>query len=245
MTSIMIHRFLCQHPALYRFLLSFRKTFNAEKSVYLRLLHRGMNVLEIGANVGYFTKLFGAIVAPSGQVFAFEPITHTRDLLRRNLKGHSTNISILPYAATDHSGEETMFVPGEIHGQATLRSHHAAGWGVGHNVSEEQVSCRRIDDLDEIKSVPIINFMKVDAEGAELPALRGAETILLRDHPILHLEIEPTWMQSFGYGQIDLENYLRKLGYKYFYRYHRKLQRVESFATLAGVNVVCSQSPLL
>lgn len=202
MTSIMIHRFLCQHPALYRFLLSFRKTFNAEKECLSAAPTPCMNVLEIGANVGCFTNLFGAILAPSGHVFAFEPITHTRDLLRRNLKGHSTSISILPYAATDHSGEETMFVPGEIHGQATLRSHHAAGWGVGHKVSEEQASDRRIDDLDEIKSVPIINFMKVDAEGAELPALRGVETTFCAIIPFSTLRLSPLGCSHLGMGKL-------------------------------------------
>jgi FkbM family methyltransferase len=218
------------------------RPFNSEKAAYLRLVKRGSVVLEIGANLGYFTRLFSHLVGPRGKVVAFEPIPQTRKTLLQNVQTLGAgNVCILPFAIAEQAGEATMFVPGRIHGQASLQRHSEGGWGTGETVETVIVECMPLDRVGEVAALPRVDFIKVDAEGAELPVLKGARQLLLRDHPLLHLEIEPTWMRAFNYSPEDLESYLRGLGYRYFTSYCKDWQPLENLGSLdGGFNVVCS-----
>jgi len=244
MNRLLLERILCRIPSVYRILLNFRKPFNCEKSTYLKLVRRGDAVIEVGANLGYFTGLFGNIVGSKGVVLAFEPIPHTREQLLLNTE-KLKQVSILPYAISDQQGDFEMFIPGCIHGQASLRQHSSSGWKTVDKVTSVTVKCKALSEITQVRSLSRIDFMKVDVEGAELLVLKGARDILMRDHPILHLEIEDRWMNAFGYGASEIESFLRSIGYTYFATYDRDWIVLDSIGGLDGVNVVCARKPLV
>jgi len=94
--------------------------------------------------------------------------------------------------------------------------------------------------VDQVRDIGHIDFMKVDVEGAELQVLKGARDILVRDHPILHLEIEERWMISFGYGASEVELFLRSIGYSHFASYEKNWIALESLQGFTGTNIVCA-----
>ena len=244
MFSDFVERLLCKMPRIYLACLGLRGQYNCEKAAYLKLIRPGFVLVEVGANEGYFTRLFGKLVGKNGHVLAFEPIKQTRDRLTKNVNNIEW-VKVLPYAISDKIGEFPMFIPGSTHGQASLRKHSDPEWGEEGSTYTENVRCSPLGQLDDIKYLDKIDFMKVDVEGAELEVLKGAQEILKRDHPVLHLEIEERWMNSFGYGAAEIESFLRRIGYNAFMTYDREWITLKSLVGIGSVNIVCSEFPLV
>jgi len=209
--------------------------------VYLSLVKKGDVVLEVGANTGCFTVLFSHLAGRKGRVLAFEPVPNTRSMLAKNVaEAALENVEIFPFALGDTDGDSLMYVPGIIHGQASLRRHENEGWGADQDVETVSVLCRQLDALDDVITLSRLDFVKIDAEGSELAVLRGARQILRSQQPLLHLEIEPAWMDAFHYRLEDLAGVLKELGYTRFYSYGRSLVPVRSLDELAKAgNVIC------
>jgi len=241
MIKRLIEKGLCRVPSVYRVLVSLRKPCNSEKLAYLKLVKRDYVVVEVGANLGCFTRLFANLVGSTGSVLAFEPVPKTREQLLRNV--HDLNqVTVLPYAISDEAAKIEMFIPGDIHGQASLRQHSDLGWIEAGVLSTVNVECMPLALIKQVRSLDHIDFMKVDVEGAELKVLTGAREILERDHPILHLEIEDRWMTSFGYGADQIEAFLRSIGYTVFFTYDRDWIFLDCLKGFTGTNVVCAPS---
>jgi len=244
MFSDFVERLLCKMPRIYLACLGLRGQYNCEKAAYLKLIRPGFVLVEVGANEGYFTRLFGKLVGKNGLVLAFEPIKKTRDRLTENVS-NIESVKVLPYAISDKVGEFPMFIPGSTHGQASLRKHSDPEWGEEGSIYTENVRCSPLGQLDDIKYLDKIDFMKVDVEGAELEVLKGAQDMLKIDHPVLHLEIEERWMNSFGYGPSEIESFLRRIGYNAFMTYDREWITLKSLVGIGSVNIVCSEFPLV
>jgi FkbM family methyltransferase len=141
---------------------------NYEKIFYLNHLKRNYVVFDLGANKGYFTKLFCNIVGPFGEVHAFEPV---KDTFLENIRGFSgntpANLKLHNLAVGDRNTNIEILVPAGDYGQASLKSHKTGSWHVGQF---EQVLCKmiRLDDYIQENSISVIDFIKCDIEGAEL-----------------------------------------------------------------------------
>lgn len=241
MAKHLIEKILCTAPWAYRALVRLRNPCNYEKLAYLRLVQRGNVVIEVGANQGYFTRLFGNIVGSKGSVLAFEPVPLTRQRLLSNVSD-LCQIAVLPYAISDEVGEFEMYIPGDTHGQASLKQHSDTGWVDAGEVTIVTVQCMPLALIRQVSDLNHIDFLKVDVEGAELKVLRGARDILVRDHPILHLEIEEKWMKAFGYDAYEIETFLRSIGYTAFFAYNNDFIAIDSLIGFQGTNVVCAPS---
>jgi hypothetical protein len=77
------------------------------------------------------------------------------------------------------------------------------------------VETRRLDDVWQELGSPDIGLLKMDAEGAELPILRGAVGLLSQaNRPVLIFEACEDNCQPFGYCVFDLLHYVRGFGYR-------------------------------
>jgi FkbM family methyltransferase len=130
---------------------------------------------DIGANVGFYSLLASKLVV-SGKVFAFEPAPRNLLYLREHLTlNRVTNVEVLAIAVSDKNGissfktEETGFM--------------------GHLSDSGQtiVPTATLDSLVEEGKVLPHDYVKMDIEGAELPALRGAARTFQRFRPVLFL----------------------------------------------------------
>lgn len=152
-------------------------------------------VLDVGANVGLMTIGF-AVLAPRGRVLAVEPSPRTFPFLVRNVESAGlANVDHVQMAASDRSGtvefvDTSWFSAGSFVKSATMASDlHGAG---------VSVRAQPIDQLVDELGLDRVDFLKLDVEGHELPALQGAQATLKRFEPLSVIELNLFTTTSFG-----------------------------------------------
>lgn len=149
-----------------------------------RLVRPGDLVVDAGANIGFHTVTAARQVGSKGRVIAIEMLSETADRLRANLALNEVEdrVSLVECALSEHSGEKvTAHLAGGHYGQASIVKDGAAS----------QEECRKIEvetrTLDEVCSSidGPIRLLKMDLEGAEAMALRGAAAMLARTQSIV------------------------------------------------------------
>jgi len=140
------------------------------------LVKPGMVVADLGANLGYFTLLMADLVGPGGQVHAFEPNPALLRRLRRNIavNGFADRCAVHDLALTDVTDARVAFhVPPENPGGGAITRHqHPIETGA------LEIATARLDSRDCWHR---IELMKIDVEGAEELAWRGAQGLLTGD----------------------------------------------------------------
>jgi FkbM family methyltransferase len=171
-------------------------------SVFRRFLVPGMMMIDIGANIGYFSMLAASIVGDGGRVLAIEPNPLNARLLgaSRIVNGFA-QITVCPVAA----GREV--------GMVALHSSYSNGTTSRISMNVEMLLAATI-----VPSLPVerlvcedrkVDFIKIDVEGAEYNALLGCAGILARDQPVIVCEFSPDLMP--GISHIEGPAYLRWL----------------------------------
>lgn len=212
--KIFFESILCKAPTLYSVLRYLFRSKDWGKSAFLKSIKRNWTVIEIGANQGYFTVLFQNLVGSCGEVHAFEPIPTTFELLKKSVTNHTKNCCLYNLGTGAENLDYVEFhLPINDHGQATMSPHASDAW---QNQEIQKVICKvvRLDDFDPIKNLKRIDFIKLDAEGAELPSLQGAQSLLEKHKPILFFEGCKEWMNSFQYTPRDFDHFLKTLNYE-------------------------------
>lgn len=134
--------------------------------------------LDVGANLGLFTYFLARYTR---HVYAFEPNPNPLRSLKAVV---DRNVTVLPMAISDRSGEADLVIP-----------KNRKGWTSNGAALDKQttgramrltVPCTTIDDLDYRD----IGFIKIDIEGHEKAALMGAQQTLARERPNLFIENE-------------------------------------------------------
>lgn len=183
----------------------------------LRLIKRHLpedgTFLDIGANIGSFT-LVGARVAKRGRVHSFEPSDHHFRRLSHNvaLNGFG-NVTLNKLGLSDQPGSATLFLPsvsGQMNnsGAASLYAASAPGAQV-----TEEVALVTLDDYVRDHGISRIDLIKIDIEGAEFIALRGARATLEKFRPIVLMEMDKDSMQRACCKAEDILEFWRALGY--------------------------------
>lgn len=149
-----------------------------------RVVKRGMNVVDVGANHGYYTLLFADLVGQDGQVAAIEPHPRIAELLRRSVdvNGFGGRVRVVEMAASAEDGGSVAF-------RAFLRepkNAHVVPGGDPSHPEDVKVKAGRIDSV--LKRWNRVDFIKIDVEGAEEAAIAGLSRVLKRDRPRLLLE---------------------------------------------------------
>lgn len=180
------------------------------EDLWTRMVKGSSAVLDVGANIGIFTLLAAKGAGPSARILAFEPVPSTFAQLKKNVElNHSANVECLPAAAWDSVTRLRMACDDPLG--------HCGIYGVdvrGREGSEVEVDALTLDGVAEAHQLSKVDAIKLDIEGAELRALRGATGLLRRDKPKLLLEVDSGMMARFGYSPPDLGEYLCSMGYE-------------------------------
>jgi FkbM family methyltransferase len=190
-----------------------------EMAILNSLVHAGQVVLDIGANVGYYTIRLSELVGPSGRVYSFEPITENYKILERAVKGKQLkNVTTILAAVESKSGEGDMVIPIKEDFTGFYQARLAVDSSVG---TKQHVRVVSLDQLWVDGTLPPVDFIKCDAEGSELRILQGAIGLLREKHPSLLLEVQ----SQTGPEVFEL---LRSLGYQSFIL-NGKLEEISQF----------------
>jgi FkbM family methyltransferase len=196
-----------------------------EQEIVRRLLILGDIAFDIGANLGIHTVLLAQLVGPDGRVFAFEPNPEMLLTLALTIEA-LTNTNLCLFALSDENSDATLFVPAD-HSMASLKDWTSdvalAGFRMRLGLGDVQtftVPQRSIDHLVMTEALPMPDFIKCDAEGAELKIFRGARETLDRiEAPTILFEAGPDTARGFGQKLTDAAEFLSVLpraGYRFF-----------------------------
>lgn len=146
-----------------------------ERATILAVLSRASSgdcVWDVGANVGFYTRLLSAVVAESGRVFAFEPNASTFQELQEHVAGLG-NVTAVCQGLSDEDGVASFAAPADHSSASRIMSDTAKAAG-----ELAQIVICRGDTLMRQGGVQVPRFAKVDVEGHELQALRGMAGVL-------------------------------------------------------------------
>jgi FkbM family methyltransferase len=160
----------------------------AVQAALLALVQPGMVVYDIGANVGFFTVILARLVGPTGRVVAFEPLVRNVDWLHHNMRVNGFDQVEVRSAAVGATSGITSFLTSTENTWGSLAS---SGKSVASPAGVVDVSVIALDDL-AATDAPRPHLLKIDIEGGEVDALRGAAAFLERERPILLVELHST-----------------------------------------------------
>ncbi|MBK8783844.1 MAG: FkbM family methyltransferase [Anaerolineales bacterium] len=172
-----------------------------------RLLEDGQTVLDIGANIGWYSLQIAAAF-PSVKVLAFEPIPNTYNYLKQNVElNNAANITIHNFGFWNKADTLTFYFYPEGSGNASAVN-------VSEKESVEEIQCpvTRLDDF-VIESNLHVDFIKCDVEGAEKFVFEGAVEMLHRDKPIVYTEMLRKWAAKFDYHPNQIIKFFAEIGY--------------------------------
>ncbi|MBI5451175.1 MAG: FkbM family methyltransferase [Gammaproteobacteria bacterium] len=167
------------------------------------MISAGDWVIDIGANIGHYTKRFSDIVGASGRVFAFEPVVATFCLLTENARGFKCkNVTLLNVAASENTAETGVSIPQFDTG---LMNYYQARLTKDSNSDVKAMTL----SLDSLNINNKISLVKIDAEGHEKSVIRGMTKLIENCHPTLIVETSDydliAELNSFGYKHERLE----------------------------------------
>jgi len=146
-------------------------------------VRRGDIVLDCGANIGVFTRK--ALSRGAGLVVAIEPAPRTLEALRRNFEAEikSGRVIVYPKGVWDHDAELELAL------DTFNQSANSLVIGKEHAPSVH-VPLTTIDKIVGELKLPRVDFIKMDIEGAEKPAIKGASDTIRRFRPRMSLSSE-------------------------------------------------------
>jgi FkbM family methyltransferase len=204
-------------------LLYTRQFERTEIALFIAYLKPGMNVVDIGANIGLYSIVADKIIGPTGRVWAFEPSSETHKRLLTNLSLNKTS-----------SVEPTKIALSDVV-DGVLEFRRDPGYRDGDRylatrIEENPRVAVKPDDAGDMEMVkvttldyymyagksesPRVDFMKMDIEGGEYSVFRGARKILTDNSDIMLLfECTPPGCKVYGHKQEDVFQFLRELGF--------------------------------
>lgn len=202
-------------------------------SLFRHITKPGFTVLDIGADVGFFTVLFSQLVGPAGRVIALEPFKKTYSILLKNIKGLH-NVEALNIAADEVNGE---------------KSFHPDTHSLYYEKNDKGMLVQTVK-LDDYFPNLKVDIVKIDVEGGEGGVLRGMESILHNNSDIqVIIEIAPRIMNNIGLKPEDLLKKLTDFGF-HLHIIDKEI-REATFAEIISkanaeinINILCCRKPM-
>lgn len=170
----------------------------ATTALLLELLRNDVDLIDVGANIGWHSVIAGHRLGARGQVHSFEPEQQNLEKLRMNvaLSGLG-NVVVNGWALSDSNRVDVLNLSAD-----NLGDHRLGQWCAGRRTVSVEV--RRLDDYSGIRCRPLV--IKLDVQGSEFHVLRGSLNLLSsHQHEIVLLcEIAPMMLKECGTSVDDL-----------------------------------------
>jgi FkbM family methyltransferase len=218
-------------------------------------VRQGDQVLDLGANFGFYTYHLSRAVGPTGRVYAFEPVPFTyRTLVLVSRLLGLRNATLVQKGCSDAPGPVTFNVP--------IQSSGAPGAGQAYIGTRQDDRAGADRQVRWVRTIPVqcdvvaldqflppltrLSLIKCDIEGAELLAFRGAARLIETHLPPVICEINPWFLDGFGLKVEDLIGFFTSRGYQlYSYTWAKRLVPVGALSDIVEDNYVFLHSDRL
>ena len=183
------------------------KTFDCHYFIK-KLIKKGDHIIDIGANLGYYSRLFAKLSGPIGKVHCVEPVTLFRKVLTINTYGF-TNIEIIPYAlGMEDNKSIEMGIP---------KSNKYLRHGLTRVLDKDEDEIfqftfqeKMVTPATIFRNLKQCDYIKCDVEGYEIHIIPQLGFLLELFHPIIQIEIEP-------FNRREISEFLTSFSYHAFY----------------------------
>lgn len=177
---------------------------------FLRLIRSGDHVLDGGAYIGTLALRAAIRAGPTGRVHGFEPAAGNYQRLCRHVEiNRIQNIRCYPNALAETTGALELARPWPENNSGNLVNR-----GSWNGCPVEKISGLALDDWMEQAEIQRLDVLKLDVEGCEIRALRGAQKTIAKFRPRLFLEAHDPNLARQGGGRQELRELVQSLGYQ-------------------------------
>jgi FkbM family methyltransferase len=176
-----------------------------------------MVFVDMGANQGEFTVVLAALLT-QGTVISFEPVPSIREDLEKNIAlNNLKNVLVYSCGVSDTEGSLPIFTSEDTERQQSI--HEGLGTLYQTDYRSKQIGViqlRRFDDVFNETNLKRLDAIKIDIEGAELFALKGALNSIKRYKPQhILIELNQETSRAAGYEVREVIEFLENLGYRW------------------------------
>jgi len=188
---------------------------------FKEIIKPGMIVIDIGANIGYYSLVASMLVGKNGKVIAFEPELKNYAKLCKNIKfSKYSNIIPINKALSDKDGKIKLFI--NKNDASDHRTYNPAG-----NRNAIEINAAMLDTFLSQKDYGCkVDFIKIDVQGFESFVLKGMNQII-KKNPNLKIitEFWPNGLREAGSSPKKFLEDLEKYGFKFFEIRKRKINK--------------------
>ena len=167
----------------------------------------GMNVVDIGAHIGYYTILFSKLTGPTGQVYAFEADKDNFALLAENTKKRR-NIILINKALADKNGEIEFYKINQSTGCHSIVLPQSS-------YTKISVPSITLDSFAQSNRLKNIDVIKIDIEGGEPFAFQGMETLFRENKNLIIVsEFSPQSLSKINIRPVEFLKKIRGYGFE-------------------------------
>jgi FkbM family methyltransferase len=158
-----------------------------------RTVRPGQHVIDAGAHIGFFAMHMAALVGTAGSVQCFEPLEQNAACLEQAIRenGFERRVRLERAAVSAEVGIATLVA---ARGTSSTGLAYLQRRGEPAPVGHELHPVRMVA-LDDWPLRRPVSFIKIDVEGAEPLALRGAAKLLRQDHPVILCDLHPVLLE--------------------------------------------------
>jgi len=168
------------------------------------IAEEGMNVINIGANIGITTVAVAKKIGRRGKLYSFEPLPQYFDTLNKNISSNRLeNVEAYELAVTDQVGRAPFYQKGL-----------SSGIVFEEGAKRFEVSTTTIDRFLIGEKIERIDLINMDCEGSELLILKGAKETLRKNKVKIFCEIHHDFLKQLGQSVQELVQYLQGLEFQ-------------------------------
>lgn len=172
----------------------------SETELIKREVKKGYIVLDIGANIGYYTLMMAKLVGKEGKVFAFEPDPSSFEILKKNVEMNNyENVVYIQKAVYNTTGKTNLYICGYDHRNNSI-----------YDVYDKSIEIESIRLDDYFSNYDgVIDFIKMDVQGAEVNALQGMPLTLQKNKNISM--VTEIWPEGLNKARTSIDKYVELL----------------------------------